>query len=147
MRRMREILFRGKTTLTDEWVYGFYQYCEGLDNPHSIVNFDEDGGCDHPVRSKTVGQYIDQKDITEKRIFEDDIIEAGCPSMGGTFNARLVVCFHEGVFGALLVEYRTYKDKWEFFRRFRSESLENIKVVGTRFDNRGLLRKLGLDRM
>jgi uncharacterized phage protein (TIGR01671 family) len=148
MRRMREILFRGKRIIPGlkegKWVYGYYQYHQGFS---SIITFDGNVEVVYEVSPKTVGEYVGKKDITGKRIFEDDIIEACCPSMGGTFNARLVVCYHKGVPVFHQESTETYKDKWKFFRQFESESLHDIKVVGNRFDNRGLLRELGLDRM
>ncbi len=65
---MREILFRGKTVKTDEWVYGSLitgKVCSTIVNEHGKVL----------VKSETVGQYTNKDDVTGKKIFEGDLVK------------------------------------------------------------------------
>ena len=65
---MREILFRGKCITTKEWVYGSF-YIGQVDQRAFIV----DPLNTYEVDPETVGQYIGQKDIEGKNVFEGDI--------------------------------------------------------------------------
>lgn len=69
----REIKFRGKAVNTEMWVYGDLVHNqkvtkEGLE-PRAMV-----GG--YEVYKDTVGQFIGQKDVLEKDIYEGDIMKS-----------------------------------------------------------------------
>ena len=78
----REIIFRGKSSVTNEWVYGSLVK---VGNESHIVGFDEvdlDGHhikycSDRPVFTKqgTIGQFTGFQDKNEGEIYEDDIIQ------------------------------------------------------------------------
>ena len=68
---MREILFRGKTLSTHEWVQGGYF---SMNNRTFIVTEHDKDYRMYEVDPNSVGQYIGQNDVAGDRIFEGDIV-------------------------------------------------------------------------
>lgn len=72
-----KIEFRGKRLRSSEWVHGFYYEERGFS--YITVVTDKPGEIpvhlNVPVRPKTVGQYIELKDVNDKKIFEGDIVK------------------------------------------------------------------------
>lgn len=66
---MREILFRAKTTDTNEWAIGYY---DGYGLSPSISINPDDVFCN--VNSDTLGQFTGLYDQSGTRIFEGDIV-------------------------------------------------------------------------
>ena len=64
---MREIIFRGKSLVTKEWVYGdLFQ--------HGEQRFIMTGGHNIEVDPESVGQFTDTTDKNGVKIFEGDIV-------------------------------------------------------------------------
>lgn len=129
----REILFRGKRTDNDEWVYGRLLAEDVIVplNQEFEVEAKRIWGCDltaHIVAHKTVGQFTGLCDKNGTKIFEGDIIDWG-------FGLYVVVEYIKeyarfaGVNGDSIFPLEDTDDKEK-----------RIEVVGNVYDNPDLLK-------
>lgn len=101
---MREILFRGKSIHTDEWVYGYFYECKMPYGEHATIistedvenDWDEKEQVHYHVDRKTVGQFTGELDRNHCKTFEGDIVQ------GFEYNAKIgnldTIIFQAGKF-------------------------------------------------
>ena len=133
---MREILFRGKTTLDNEWVVGAGVYkSEGYTwiITDDATKTENRGTGSDAINPKTVGQYIGLTDKNGKKIFEGDIVE------GLDFTAEDggygVVAFDDGAFEVVGSCYNNIVGT--FYENYYGKDFE---VIGNVHDNPELLK-------
>lgn len=129
---MREILFRGKTTIIERWAVGdLLQWsggdmciCEEL-NPTEKNKYG--------VIPETVGQYTGLMDKSGKKIFEGDIVAGALTWMGKKKNG--LVAFKDGSFGLIW-----YRGSIEQFNVFTSMCNIEYEIIGNIYDDPELLK-------
>ena len=138
---MRDILFRGRQTDKEKWIYGVPVKGASADESEiliieSVFECDEYArrGCEFtPVIPSTVGQYTGLTDKNGKKIFEGDIVY--CKSR--LDNANMVVIFECGQFRMVLSEnYHNYQTNSGFY----DINCFDKEVIGNIHDNPELLK-------
>lgn len=127
---MREIEFRGKSVISNKWVYGWLNATEeSLKNNYYWIDVNEDS---YQVDPETIGQYTGLKDKNGKKIFEGDILRL-CKS------TKPFIIYWTGIsWGAKDI----YGKKKEY--AFGSDLIwecEKCEVIGNIFDNGELLNE------
>ena len=122
----REILFRGKSIETGEWIYGSLIGSDVIVG--KIVEFEEDYFCTefwNKVYPETVGQFTGITDKNGKKLFEGDIY-----SMGDV-NILYVVIFDKSQFIGKQTRSRSFAglEYWKI----------DIEIVANIHDNPELL--------
>lgn len=140
---MREILFRGKSKDTGEWVYGNYMYNLRY-NTHMILHYEcacQNGTkplptdyslCDCDVDPETVCQYTGLTDKNGRNIFEGDIIEV-CTFGFNSERFITEVIYEKCAFRLKNGRNMFYHGQSDFTR------VDDAKVAGNVFDNPELL--------
>ena len=127
---MREILFRGKTITSKEWIYGdLLQYAGGA----QIWENTEQGKFNAQIIPETVGQYTGLCDKNGTKIFEGDILSEHLDELFPNEESRYLVVWHD--YGWHIKcgneSFDTLEQWWvrEFFN-----------VIGNIYDNPELLK-------
>lgn len=129
---MRTIKFRGKSILTDEWLYG--DLVHSADNKRfGILVNDKDSYDECEVAPETVGQFTGLYDCDGKRIYEGDILKWKADNRlyavifkWGMFYASVEVC-NQGTYGGFPLHSLTDDEACE--------------IVGNIYDNPELIKK------
>lgn len=137
---MRDVLFRGRQTDKDRWVYGVPVNGTSVDESEiliveSVFNCEEYccRGCEFsPVIPETIGQYTCLTDKNGKMIFEGDIVAGAVCWLERPKNG--VVAFRDGSFGLIW-----YRGEVEQFNAFTSMCNVVYEVIGNIYDNPELL--------
>lgn len=145
---MREILFRGKSIMRGDWIYGYLnqhrgniQYdcdCEPIADGCYYINDCQAKidtgmyGQDYKVDPDTIGQFTGLTDKNSVKIFEGDIIVFDHPYNGKSIHAVV----HDGC-GWNLPNF--YASCFDCPGCAFSEGTEYITVVGNIYDNPELL--------
>ena len=117
---MRPIKFRGKSILTDEWVYG--DLINSLDKKRTAILLNDKDSCDEVV-PETVGQFSGLYDCNKKEIYEGDILKWITGKM-------YVVKFWRGMFYAFVEECNE-----GILGGFPLHALTECEIVGNIYDN------------
>lgn len=125
----REILFRGKSVRTNEWVYGDLKQISnkfGLDLDAIIHDYIDD-----EVYKKTIGQYTGLADKKGIKIFEGDILK------NNITDSKCIVNFYDTRF------MLNYPDRLEEVEMhcFLHRIPTMFEIIGNIYDNPELIKK------
>lgn len=127
----REILFRGKSVDNGEWFEGYLSKSRNISEKPALlklcIDCEEKGVmASHIIVPETAGQFTGLTDKNGKKIFEGDIIEFDCDSLGviewDEDCAKFAIHYDENI----LTDFDSY---YGF----------NCEVVGNIYDNPELL--------
>ena len=132
----REILFRGKSIGTGEWLYG-HLFNYGLTAPSNVPCISvcvptswREAYALYTVLSKTIGQYTGMKDKNKKKIFEGEIVTIGN-------NLKAIVIWFNGSFRSqdeLSSKAIYFDDIGAIMRDY------DVQVIGNIHDNPELIK-------
>lgn len=148
---MREILFRGKRTMNEEWVEGYYSK---YSYEHGQGDFICDADFDYTVYPESVGQFTGLTDKNGKRIFEGDIVAFYFFDKGTKNTRTMLIEWIESGFcmKELFRDYRLAKDFsiiTEKIYTYRGEIKQGVyisnntyfvEIIGNIHDNPELLK-------
>lgn len=140
----REIIFRGKSEVTNEWVYGSLVK---VGNESHIVGFDEvdlDGHhlsycSDRPIFTKqgTIGQFTGLTDKKGREIYEGDVLRIN----NGAVICLLVVTWNAEVGSWCLRFKEELKEGTRPLGRWLCDRDYDIELTGNIYDNKELLEE------
>ena len=142
---MRKVKYRGKAHYRkgkSKWIFGFYYEIFG--SPY-ILPDGEDREPSQIVDRESVGQFIDRIDKNGAEVYEGDIIcYSDLDSDGEYFYDYFVVefvdDFEDGKLGFTCHSIKNLACCFDMFSK--EEFAAHIEVIGNRYDNPGMLKKL-----
>lgn len=146
---MREIEFRGKTVLENEWVYGFYYNtddCRKGNRRHIIIRNNNGPGwskIEELVIPETVSQYIGIKDIHDTKVFQGDIVKVK-RNIYTDCNREELYKVEEYIGEVVLIQYGwciaekiengiKYHNLWPWGIGWKDD--DTMEILGNRWDN------------
>lgn len=120
---MREIEFRGKNIVTNEWVYG-----DLIHNDDKTYIKTETSEIE--VDSKTIGQYLELKDCEGNKIYEDDILKDSDNNTGEVSSG--IIKTPSSIAYCIAISPET--DKHDDMKYKKLGWLEHCKIIGNEYD-------------
>lgn len=117
--------YRGKTKISNKWVYGYVRYFESEDKYFIEESIE---GYEYEVVKDTIGQFTGKLDKNGDKIFENDIVKyiIGIEGYTSTYNEH-ISC----------VKFEDCK-----FYPFTSSDIIETEVIGNIHDNPNLLSEV-----
>lgn len=134
---MREILFRGRSFITHEWIYGdLFQ--------HGEQRFIMAEGKNTEVEPETVGPFTGVLDCYKKKIYEGDILRYttdydGLDGFTRTIDTRAVVVWDPDVLGFACKEIGD--ESGDLYSWLEMRENPDIEIVGNIYDNPELIEE------
>lgn len=135
---MREILFRGKSTDTGAWVYGYYCGPFGCFDEHEICDIADPTCSRVDVDTETVGQYTGLTDNNGQRIFEGDIGRYK-QTDGAKRDGEPIICTGKVVYNAKTASYAVEGKDEKGVKYFDYFPINDFEVIGNIHDNPELI--------
>ena len=134
-------LHRAKKKDENEWVIGYYIYCEGK---HFIKNGDTFNDGWHEVNEDTLGMYCEINDVSNHMIFEGDILEQRHYDYfkNLTLVDNYVVQHPQKRFGFVLQSVGCYLDPKSKDGYKLPREANKMKIIGNIFDTPDLLQEI-----
>lgn len=148
---MRDIKFRGKMILENEWIYGtllriphppvcigkeesdkYYiqfadpRYMPDWNMPYKMVQGE--------IKAETIGQYTGLKDKNGKEIYEGDVVRL-------KFQKNSLDIFAKVEYSTTYVQYIVTGTKTILYENEPLSDYEEIEVIGNIYDNPNLLKE------
>lgn len=128
-------LFRAKEVETNEWVFGYYVFCE---KKHFIMNGTTKSTGWHEVDINTLGRYCGIDDVDGQKAFEGDIIQRKTYdyNMNLLLIDNYILRYPSNHYGFVLQDVFRYLATKKTTHGYRIPSnINEMKIIGNIIDN------------